>query len=319
MSSTPGFDFSKFVPGFDFLQNLAGQATQQSPKMPNLGHWVAPTINVEELEKRIEELKAVQFWLDQNAVALKATIQALEVQKMTLATLRGMNFSVGDLAEAFKIKTPVAEPPAPAPSPAAEPEANAPPNPLASAFEQMQKAAAAASAKFAAAPAVDEPPTAAAPAPEPEPAAPPPAADGAKPAGVIDPLQWWNALATQFQQIAASAVSEPAIQKAVDESSYLAANLAKEAFKGAEVFTQSVKDVAKAGSAVPKAGQAAKPQARPGAKPAAKSSAKPADKSAAMSAVKPAAKPAKKASATSATPAKKTATKSAAPAKKRTR
>jgi hypothetical protein len=60
---------------------------------------------VEDLEKRIEELKAVQFWLDQNAVALKATIQALEVQKMTLATLKGMNFSMGDVANALKLKT----------------------------------------------------------------------------------------------------------------------------------------------------------------------------------------------------------------------
>jgi hypothetical protein len=311
MSSTPGFDFSKFVPGFDFLQNLAEQATQKSPKMPNLGHWVAPTINVEELEKRIEELKAVQFWLDQNAAALKATIQALEVQKMTLATLRGMNFSMGDLAEAFKIKTPVAEPePEPSPPPAEEPAASAGPNPLASAFEQMQKAAAAASAKFTAAPAAEEPPLASAPEPEPEPKAAP-AADAAKPAGVVDPLQWWNALATQFQQIAASAVSEPAIKKAVDDTSHLAANLAKEAFKGAEVFTQGVKDVAKAGSAVSKAGTAVKPQARPGVKPAAKSSAKPAAKTGA--------KPAKKTSATSATSAKKTASKAAAPAKKRTR
>ena len=57
--------FGKFVPGFDFLQGLAKGATQNIPQMPNLGNWVAPTINVEELEKRIEELKAVQFWLDQ--------------------------------------------------------------------------------------------------------------------------------------------------------------------------------------------------------------------------------------------------------------
>ena len=80
MSDTPNaFGFGKFVPGFDFLQTLAKGATQNIPQMPNLGNWVAPTINVEELEKRIDELKAVQFWLDQNAAALKATIQALEV------------------------------------------------------------------------------------------------------------------------------------------------------------------------------------------------------------------------------------------------
>ena len=109
MSNTPDMSsFGKFVPGFDFLQNLAKQAAggtaQSIPQLPNLGNWVAPTLNVEELDKRIDELKAVQFWLDQNAAALKATIQALEVQKMTLATLKGMNFNFGDVANAFKLK-----------------------------------------------------------------------------------------------------------------------------------------------------------------------------------------------------------------------
>ena len=104
MSDSPSLGFGKFVPGFDFLQNLAKGATQNIPQMPNLANWVAPTLNVEELDKRIDELKAVQFWLDQNAMALKATIQALEVQKMTLATLKGMNFNMGDVANAFKLK-----------------------------------------------------------------------------------------------------------------------------------------------------------------------------------------------------------------------
>ena len=73
--------------------------------MPSLSNWVAPTLNLEELEKRIGELKAVHFWLDQNSKALGATIQALEVQKMTLATLKGMNFNMGEVANAFKLKT----------------------------------------------------------------------------------------------------------------------------------------------------------------------------------------------------------------------
>ncbi len=130
MSDTPAFDFSKFVPGFDFLQKLGKGAGSSAPAM---GGWVAPTLNVEELDKRITELKAVQFWLDQNAVGLKATIQALEVQKMTLATLKGMNVSMGELAEAFKPKpaapAPQAAEPAPPPPaspPAAEPAAEAP-------------------------------------------------------------------------------------------------------------------------------------------------------------------------------------------------
>ena len=104
MSDTSNFGFGKLVPGFDFLQNLAKGASSSIPQLPNLSNWVAPTISVEELEKRIEELKAVQFWLEQNSRALAATIQALEVQKMTLATLKGMNFSMGDVANAFKLK-----------------------------------------------------------------------------------------------------------------------------------------------------------------------------------------------------------------------
>lgn len=103
--------FGKLVPGFDFLQGLATQAMKGAasglpniPQMPNPANWIAPTLNVEELDKRIQELKTVQFWLDQNAKALQATITALEVQKMTLATLKGMNFNMGDMANAFKLK-----------------------------------------------------------------------------------------------------------------------------------------------------------------------------------------------------------------------
>lgn len=104
MSDNPNLDFTRFVPGFDFLQNLAKGAGQGLPQLPNLGHWVAPTLNVEELDKRLQELKAVHFWLEQNSKALGATIQALEVQKMTLATLQGMNFNMGDVANALKLK-----------------------------------------------------------------------------------------------------------------------------------------------------------------------------------------------------------------------
>jgi hypothetical protein len=116
MSDNTNFGFAKLVPGFDFLQNLAKGTSQTLPHMPNLSSWIAPTLNVEELEKRISELKAVHFWLDQNSKALAATIQALEVQKMTLATLQGMNFSMGEVANALKVRSPGtadAEPAAP--------------------------------------------------------------------------------------------------------------------------------------------------------------------------------------------------------------
>ncbi|MDP3134966.1 MAG: hypothetical protein Q8N17_01355 [Burkholderiaceae bacterium] len=105
MSDAKNPGFGQFVPGFDFLKNLTqGAAAQDAMKLPQLSQWMAPTLSVEDLDKRIEELKAVQFWLDQNATALKATIQALEVQKMTLATLKGMNFDMSDMARAFMPK-----------------------------------------------------------------------------------------------------------------------------------------------------------------------------------------------------------------------
>src|SRR6478735_3644598 len=107
--NNPAYGFGKFVPGFDFLQNVAKGATQALPQMPSLSNWVAPTLNVDELEKRIGELRAVHFWLDQNSKALAATIQALEVQKMTLATLKGMNVSMAEMAEALKLKPTEAE------------------------------------------------------------------------------------------------------------------------------------------------------------------------------------------------------------------
>jgi hypothetical protein len=78
--------------------------------MPNMASWVAPTLSVEELDKRIQELKTVQFWLEQNTNALKATIQALEVQKMTLSTLQGMNVNMSELAKAFTAKMPDLQP-----------------------------------------------------------------------------------------------------------------------------------------------------------------------------------------------------------------
>ncbi len=114
------FDFASFVPGFDFLKNL-GAGASPVPGAAGLSNWVAPTLSVEEVDKRIKELKTVQFWLDQNLHALKATIQALEVQKMTLSTLQGMNLRMEDLAQSFTAATRPAAAAAPAAAP--EPEA----------------------------------------------------------------------------------------------------------------------------------------------------------------------------------------------------
>jgi hypothetical protein len=101
MSDSPSL--SKLVPGFDFLQTLVKGA---GSALPGIGQWVAPTLNPEEIEKRIEELRTVQFWLEQNARMLGVTIQALEVQRMTLSTLKTMNVPVDQLSESLQAKMP---------------------------------------------------------------------------------------------------------------------------------------------------------------------------------------------------------------------
>ena len=228
MSDTSNFGFGKFVPGFDFLQNLASNAVKGAsnsiPQLPNMSHWVAPTLNVEDLEKRIEELKAVQFWLDQNAVALKATIQALEVQKMTLATLKGMNFSMGDVANALKLKT----------ADTVMSGLHKAGDTVAGAANTMsgvvQRATGTPPAQEEEAPAAAEKPAAAAKAKTTK-------ADAAP--GVVDPLQWWGSLTQQFQQIAAAAVKDAARQTAVSTTKNMATGLAKEMVKTATSMTKA--------------------------------------------------------------------------------
>lgn len=114
--------FQPFAPGFDFLQGLVQNA---GAAMPGIGQWVAPTLDPQELDKRIQELRTVQFWLEQNARMLGATIQALEVQKMTLSTLRTMNVQMGDLRDALTPRAPEAAEPAPQAAPAPAPAAAA--------------------------------------------------------------------------------------------------------------------------------------------------------------------------------------------------
>ena len=201
MSETNDNGFGKFVPGFDFLQNLAKGATQSIPQIPNLANWVSPSLNVEELEKRIEELRAVHFWLEQNSRALGATIQALEVQKMTLATLKGMNFNIGDVANAFKLKA--ADTVASGVQMATE-RASSTAKTLGGAASAISDAAKTGSKKVKSASPV---------------------------ASLVDPLQLWGSLTQQFQQIAASALQDATRKTAVDATRNMGSSLAKEAVK----------------------------------------------------------------------------------------
>ncbi|MEG0938001.1 MAG: hypothetical protein RSE32_05690 [Comamonas sp.] len=282
------FGFGKFIPGFDFLQGLAQSAGTASSPMGRVPQWVAPTVSVEEVDKRIAELKAVQFWLEQNGRALNATIQALEVQRMTLSTLKDMNVSMSELAKSF-------------------------PFPGAAAAEAAKAASATSHGGWpmwgGSAKTEPEPAPKVEPQPEPEPQAAPqheqkaqtadePASGQtgqASQAAIGQAMQWWGALTQQFQQIAAKAMAEPvapqtmaAAQRATEAASGFAKTAMEKVMAQASQFG--------AGAAADSAGAA-----EAAAKPDAAAAKKPAPKSAARK-------------TTAAAPAaKKTATKAAAP------
>ena len=227
MSDAPDLGFGKFVPGFDFLQNLAKGASNALPQMPNLTNWVSPSLNLEELEKRVDELKAVHFWLDQNSKALGATIQALEVQKMTLATLKGMNFNIGDVANALKLKA-----------------ADSMVSGVQMVSDKVSERAASTAKTISD---VASSVTGSGKGKK--------SGKTAKPssgiAGLVDPLQLWGSLTQQFQQIAASAMKDAAKNTAVDSAKHMAKGLAKEAIKATKKVASSAARSATGGGRAP--------------------------------------------------------------------
>jgi PAB1-binding protein PBP1 len=66
-----------------------------------------PTLDIEELDKRIQDLKSVENWLQLNMNVLRSTIQGLEVQRATLAALK--NFSAAMTPEALAEATKAAQ------------------------------------------------------------------------------------------------------------------------------------------------------------------------------------------------------------------
>ena len=105
MAQTP--EFKDFIPGMEFFQTLL-----KGTGMPSqFASWVAPTMDVEEIEQKITDLKAVLSWLETNARMTQNMIQALEVQRMTLHALKSMNVDLQAFAKGM-----VAEPPPKAPA-----------------------------------------------------------------------------------------------------------------------------------------------------------------------------------------------------------
>lgn len=69
----------------EFIKNMWGNMGFSLPGM------VTPTVDTDELGKRIADLKAVEGWLKSNLSLLQMTIQGLEMQRATLMAFQQMS------------------------------------------------------------------------------------------------------------------------------------------------------------------------------------------------------------------------------------
>lgn len=227
MSNIPGA--AVMTDTLDFVKNLWG-----SMSVPGL---TAPTLSVDELDKKINDLKAVEAWLNLNMSMLRGSIQALEVQRGTIATLKSVGASMAaavnqgadhkSLFESvpyasafFHHATPAAAkeaPPAP-PAPAAAPAA-----PAAAPSTPDASTSAGASAASAAA------------------------------AQMANPTVWWNLLQDQFKQAVSTAMTSDAVSGAAARATEAAAKFASVATGKPAAKAAGVAKPAAAKAAVKKA------------------------------------------------------------------
>jgi hypothetical protein len=110
--------------GSAFKGAPAGATPGIGPSLSMMSDMMAPLTNVEELDKRITDMRAVEQWLKLNLNMLQSAIQALEVQRATLATLRAFGaFAQQSMAQPAGAPTPAPEKPHPAAAATPRPEA----------------------------------------------------------------------------------------------------------------------------------------------------------------------------------------------------
>lgn len=76
----------------EFIRNMWGNMGFSLPGM------VTPTVDTDELGKRIADLKAVEGWLKSNLSLLQMTIQGLEMQRATLMAFQQMTQATQEAA-----------------------------------------------------------------------------------------------------------------------------------------------------------------------------------------------------------------------------
>ena len=176
----------------EFVKKLWG-----IPSAGALPGMLIPTLSLDEINKKIADLKAVESWMAVNMNMLRGTIQALEVQSATIVNLQSMGAMMG----------------APQSDPKAAHAAGVAGFPFA--FPGWPPAAQEAK------PEARPEPVAAAPAPEPvpEPAPAPRAApvedtasSKSAPAGMTPNANaWWDLLQNQFKQAVSTALMPDAL------------------------------------------------------------------------------------------------------------
>ncbi|MEZ2350567.1 PhaM family polyhydroxyalkanoate granule multifunctional regulatory protein [Caballeronia sp. RCC_10] len=166
-----------------FAAAMPGGGQGVGPSLSMMSDMLAPLTNIEELDKRVTDMRAVEQWLKLNLNMLQSAIQALEVQRATLATLRSFGAFAQTSMESAK-----------------------------NAAADTQKAAGRWPMGGAAKP--EEPKQESSPQPS-------ATDDAAQPAGSVppgfDPSGWWNVLQSQFNQLAHLAMLQPGMTGAAGQ------------------------------------------------------------------------------------------------------
>jgi len=152
----------------------------------SLPNNLTPTMDLEEIDRRIADLKVVEQWLTMNLAMLRSSIQGMEIQRGTIAAIRAFGEAMASPPEGGE------------PSARTEDtEERSPPHAQEQEQEQEQPRDEAAPASAQAAQAA------------PGAASPESLADEISKAAVaaVNPAAWWKLLQTQFGQIAQAALS----------------------------------------------------------------------------------------------------------------
>ena len=186
------WDMMRLTPfGAAFPGMQPGTAQGFGSPLAAMSDMMSPLMNVEELDKRITDMRAVEQWLKLNLNMLQSAIQALEVQRATLSTLRAF----GAFAQASMTQPPEAA------SGQASP---------ASSWSSSTSGSPSRSSDAGAGHAAAQPGTGASGAAS---AADEASGEGAQASeaasAAFDPSSWWNLLQSQFNQLAAFAMTQP--------------------------------------------------------------------------------------------------------------